>query len=241
MRNILLELEYDGTEFSGWQYQPGKRTVQAEIENALNKIFNNQLKGHIIGASRTDAGVSAEGQIANFYCSSKISTERLQRSLNSILPDDIYVKQVLEVPKDFNARYDSKSKIYEYRILLGNSPLRRRFVWEFGYRLNIKAMRRASKLFLGKNDYSKFCESKEPDRIVNVKYIKLQKRGDELVFNIKANRFLFKMVRRIVGALVDFGRGMITEADIKNALLGKPHKPFITAPAQGLILKKVSF
>jgi len=237
MRNIRIDIEYDGTEYSGWQYQPNKRTIQGTIEEALEEIFREEIK--IIGAGRTDAGVHALCQVANFKIDKDIPIENLRRALNSLLPPDIFIKRAMEVSMDFNARYDAKSKIYEYRILQGKSPLRRRYAWELSYKLNYEKMEEVKAIFPGKKNYGFFCQLSKP-AIVDVRGIGLTKKGDEIILRIEANRFLYKMVRRIVGALVDVGRGKIGAEDIVRSFDKGPN-PFITAPANGLILVEVKY
>jgi tRNA pseudouridine38-40 synthase len=236
-----MEIEYDGTNYAGWQYQPNKKTVQGEIERALNQINQQNIK--VYGTSRTDAGVSALGQIANF----KISSMRFKnmvsfrKSINAVLPDDIYVRKMKIVADDFHARYSSKGKVYEYRIITNESPTRRRFAWIIPYQLDIKKMRKAAKLFIRQKDYKEFCKVKDKSGIVIMKSIKISKDKDEITFRIEANRFLYKMVRRIIGALVEIGRGHRTEDDIRKAMIGEKHHPLICAPAKGLILTKVIY
>ncbi|MEO0094070.1 MAG: tRNA pseudouridine(38-40) synthase TruA [candidate division WOR-3 bacterium] len=242
MRNIFLEIEYDGTDYFGWQSQPKRKTIQGTIEQALGKILQEPVS--LIGASRTDAGVSALGQCANFITKSQLSVERIQSALNSLLPKDIYIRRAYQVHLLFNARLEAKSKIYRYRIIVGRSPLERRFAWEVKYPLDLDRMRQAAKLFLGEKDYQHFCAVKVTspnDAIVNIKEINIKEKESHITIDIEANRFLYKMVRRIVGCLVDVGRGKITKNDIKFALVGKPHPPFITAPANGLILLTVRY
>ncbi len=239
--NILMEIEYDGTNYAGWQYQPNKKTIQGELEKALSQLYQAEIK--VIGASRTDAGVSAQGQIANFHVPPLIATryslQAIQHSLNAILPNDIYVKRVKIVPDRFHARFLSKGKIYQYQILIRPAPLRRRFAWFVPYELNLPKMRKAACLFLKQKDYSSFCKVSDKNGIVAVKSVSIRKRKDEILISIKANRFLYKMVRRIIGALVEVGRNHRTEEDIKNSLVGKEHRTLICAPAQGLKLMKV--
>ncbi len=253
--NVLIEIEYDGTEYAGWQYQLQKRTIQGEIENALNQIFQKKIR--IIGAGRTDAGVSALGQIANFYLDNIGSNKKrkkflnqLQKSLNAILPEDIVIKKIKEVPENFNARYSAKSKIYQYRIITTDSPLRKRFAWVISYKLDLNRMKYAAKLFLQQANYSAFCHVKDKTGEVKLKSLKILKASnsitqeriqDEVVIQIEANRFLYKMVRRIVGALVDFSLRKIDEDDIKNSFHGLKHFPITCAPANGLLLLKVKY
>lgn len=247
MRNILLEIEYDGNDYFGWQYQPKKKTIQGTIENALCKILQEPIK--IIGASRTDAGVSAVGQCANFLTNSRLSAKTIQAALNSFLPRNIYIKNAYGVHLLFNARFDAKGKIYRYQIILGRSPLRQRFAWELKYPLDFPKMERVTKFFLGEKNYSPFCAIKNDNEegIVNVNEIKLVTDSNRafstngVTIEIEANRFLYKMVRRIVGSLVEIGRGKITKNDIIKSLSGKPHTPFLVAPAHGLVLLAVKY
>jgi tRNA pseudouridine38-40 synthase len=239
--NIKLEIEYDGTNYAGWQIQPRKITIQGEIEKALYKIYQKKIK--IIGASRTDAGVSAYGQVANFEVNplkfSKLT--KLQSSLNAILPKDIWIKKINKVADAFNARRCNKSKIYHYKIITKPSPLRQRFAWFLPYQLDIKKMQSTISLFIKHNDYSLFCAVKDKNGEVNMESVLISQNQDEINIAIKANRFLYKMVRRIVGALVEVGRGHRAQDDITKALVGEKHRPLICAPANGLLLTKVKF
>jgi tRNA pseudouridine38-40 synthase len=239
--NLVIEIEYDGTNYSGWQFQPRRRTIQGEIEKALSQLYQMRIK--IVGASRTDAGVSAQGQIANFY----VPTLRFKdlagliKSLNAILPDDICVKQALVTDNDFHARYSAKGKIYQYHILCRYSPLRQRFAWVVRYKLNLSSMRKAVKLFLRQKDYSAFCKVKDKNGKIIMKSISIKKNGDEVFISIEADRFLYKMVRRIIGALIDVGRGHRNEDDIKNSLIGCERRTLVCALAKGLVLVKVKY
>jgi tRNA pseudouridine38-40 synthase len=240
MRNILLEIEYDGTDYFGWQYQPQKRTVQGAIENALNKILQEPIP--LVGASRTDAGVSALSQCANFLTNSRLSVRAIQAALNSLLPRDIYIKNAYGVHLLFNARFNAKSKIYRYQIIFGRSPLHQRFAWELKYPLDLFKMERAANLFVGERDFRPFCDIKnsQVDGSINVTELKILADENTTIL-IEANRFLYKMVRRIVGCLVEVGRGKITKNDIIKNLAGRSHPSFIVAPAQGLILLSVKY
>lgn len=242
MRNILLEIEYDGTDYYGWQYQPKRKTIQGTIESALQKILQEPIS--LIGASRTDAGVSAQCQCANFLTNRRLSIRAIQAALNSSLPRDIYIRNAYAVHLLFNARYAAKSKVYCYHIIIGRSPLRQRFAWEVSYPLDLIKMERAAKLFIGEKDFRSFCGIKNNSVLTECAIkridIKSSKEGD-IMIEIEANRFLYKMARRIIGCLVEVGRGRITKNDVKAALIGKPHPPFVVAPAKGLILVKVKY
>jgi tRNA pseudouridine38-40 synthase len=241
-RNICLEIEYDGTSFSGWQVQPKRRTVQKEIENRLAEILRG--KSNLIGAGRTDAGVHALAQVANFKTKSKLKIENILKGLNSLLPADIVIKNIKEVNEKFHARFSAKRRIYRYRIYLGRTALLRDFVWEIGYRLNLDKMKKATRKILGKHDFSSFCvaKSSKENNICKVLKALWRKKGNELVFEIEADRFLHSMVRALVGTLVDVGRGRFSVYDFKKILLSKDRKRAgLTAPAKGLYLVKVKY
>ncbi|MEO0142504.1 MAG: tRNA pseudouridine(38-40) synthase TruA [candidate division WOR-3 bacterium] len=157
MRNFKLTIEYEGTDFFGWQYQPNKRTVQGEIESALKRITKENIR--VIGAGRTDQGVHALGQVANFKTESEIKPENLKDALNSLIADDVYIKEIIEVPLDFNARSSAKSKIYQYNIMRKYSPLQRRYFWLVEYTLNLGEMKRAIRYFIGEHDFKNLSVS----------------------------------------------------------------------------------
>lgn len=247
MRNIKLEIEYDGTNFSGWEIQPERKTIRDEIERALGNLLNEDIK--LIGASRTDAGVHAISQIANFKTNTKFPVSKIKGALRELL-SDIYVKNVAQVPLEFDARKSARSKVYFYRALLGKSPLLQNRVWEYKFPLDTKRIERAIPLFLGVHQFDLFshkdkgeCEIKNftvgrcDDIIVPTLHT------EELIFEIEANRFLRKMVRMIVGALTEIGRGKIEAEDIELALelKGNPAHKCRSAPPQGLYLKEVKY
>jgi tRNA pseudouridine38-40 synthase len=241
-KNIRLEIEYDGTNFSGWQIQPKRRTIQEEIEKGLEKILKEKV--NLIGAGRTDAGVHALGQVANFKTKNKLKIENILKGLNSLLPTDIVVKNMKEADEKFHARLSTKSRIYKYRVYLGKSGLLRNFVWEVGYRLNLDKMKKATRKILGRHDFSSFCVAKSSKRsnMCNILKADWRKARDELVFEIEADRFLHSMVRVLVGTIVGVGRGYFSISDFKKILLSKDRrKAGLTAPAKGLYLVKVKY
>lgn len=239
MRNIRIILEFDGRNYAGWQSQPNRPTVQSAVAAALQKVLGKKLT--VSGCGRTDAGVSARNYVANFHTDSAIPLERLRMALNCELPQDILVKSAEEVSPDFHARYRAKSKTYVYRIIRGRSPLRQHHAWEFRYPLNPVRMRQVAKLFIGHHDFQPFCQTKAKNGYCRITSIRVKVSGDELLVTVRGNRFLYKMVRRIVGALVAYGTGRLTQEDIKAALAGKLSKSFPTAPAQGLVLDSVDY
>lgn len=241
-KNIKLKIEYDGTNFSGWQIQPKKRTVQEEIEKKLEKILGSKTK--LIGAGRTDAGVHALGQVANFKTTSKLKTDEIKNALNSLLPDDIVIKEMKEVDLNFDARYSAKSKVYQYRIYLCKTTLHKNYVWEVEYNLRIKKMREATEMIIGEHDFSAFCVAKSSKENNYCKVIKAlwKKTKKELLFEIEADRFLHSMVRTLVGTLVDVGRGYFSGSDFKKILESKDRKKAgMNAPAKGLCLVRINY
>lgn len=232
-------IEYDGTSFYGWQVQPARNTVQAEIEKGLTKITGEEIRIH--GAGRTDAGVHAAAQVASFDYGGRLPTDRLKLALNSLLPRSIYIKGLMQVRASFDARRDALGKLYRYRIIRGRSPLRRRFAWEFHYPLDIQKMKKASEYLVGSRDYAALCEVSEGPESLTVDSINIKEEADEITIDIKAKAFLYKMVRRMVGVATECGRGKI-EPEIIPGLFRKD-KPVqtITAPANGLVLVKVFY
>jgi len=237
MRNLKLTVEFDGTKYAGWQYQPLHQTVQGELESAVGKIF--QKKVTVYGCGRTDAGVSARAYVANIHVDSPLSIERLRLAVNHFLPDDILVTSVAEAKPGFHARHSALGKTYVYRIVRRKSPLRRRHAWEFWFKLDVEKMRKAARLFEGAKDFRTFCQTRDRDGICHVRRVRVAASGDEVLVTVEGDRFLYKMVRRIVGALVACGSARLTQRDVRAALAGKPFPPFQTAPARGLLLDSV--
>src|SRR3990170_1025718 len=218
-RNVKLKIEYDGTGFSGWQKQPKLRTVQGEIEDKLTGILREKIT--LIGSGRTDVGVHALEQVANFKTETKLNLVSMHRGLNSLLPKDILIKDVEEVDSDFNSRYGAKSRVYRYKICFGKDIFLRRFAWEVSY-------------CLGK--------SAKPNNHCFVFRAFWKKDGNKLEFEIEADRFLHTMVRSLVGTLIDVGRGYFSLKDFADILKAKDHKKAgLTAPAKGLYLVRVNY
>ncbi|MCK4352647.1 tRNA pseudouridine(38-40) synthase TruA [candidate division WOR-3 bacterium] len=248
MRNIKLEIEYDGTHFAGWEIQPGKRTIRGEIESALGGLLQEPIK--LTSASRTDAGVHALCQVANFKTENPLATSKIKNALLG-LPRDIYVKNVAPVDLQFNARKDATSRVYLYRLWLGRMPLLRNRVWEYPWPIDIDKIKKALNLFLGIHRFDLFsyrasgeCKIKRFELVrpnVAVPITSERKKCvKEFVFKIEANRFLQRMVRMIIGTLTELGRGKIKEYDVKLAL-ELQGKKWLSAPPQGLYLKGVKY
>lgn len=241
-RNIKLTLEYDGTDFVGWQIQPNGRSVQGELENALAQLLQESVK--TVGAGRTDAGVHARGQVANFRTNSTMGTHELQRGVNALLPADVVVLEVEEVPLEFHARYSAVARSYSYQIIRRPTALQRRFVWFVGYRLDHELLAVCAKSIVGERDFGSFAKtgSTENDRVCNVKHAQWVERNGLLIFEITANRFLYGMVRALVGTMIDVARGYTTLDEWNHILqVGQRSEAGMSAPAHGLFLDSVTY
>jgi tRNA pseudouridine38-40 synthase len=241
-RNIKLEIEYDGTDFHGWQIQPKLRTIQGELEKGIKTILNHEVK--LTGSGRTDVGVHALGQVANFHTGSGLDKESILKGLNGVLPRDILIKKAEEVDPQFNARFSAKSRSYKYRIFLGRTAVLRRFAWEVLYLLDVEKIMEATILISNEHDFSSFCvaASAKEDNTCRVTFSEWENCGEELIFRIEANRFLHSMVRSLVGTLIEVGRGYYSITDFEDILKARDRtKTGPTAPACGLYLTEVKY
>ena len=245
-QNFKLLIEYDGTAYSGWQRQSKESTVQGTIEAAIHTMTRQSVA--LIGSGRTDAGVHAVGQVANFQVETALTPDVFLRGLNSLVPDDIVIRACERVDESFHARYDARSKIYEYRIL--NRPIRsalgRHYAWHISKPLDLEAMKTAMLFLLGEHDFSAFQGiGSDPSHAVRtVTDARLSDRAEDghVVFAIEATGFLRHMVRNIVGTLVDVGLGRTSPEGFKDILLSRDRgRAGITAPAQGLFLIEVKY
>jgi tRNA pseudouridine38-40 synthase len=236
MYNIKIIVEYDGTDFYGWQVQPGKRTVQGELEKALKKIFNKKIR--ITGSGRTDAGVHALGQVASFVIPKKISPQELKNAINGNVSQDILVKQCKKAPVDFNARFSALARIYKYQIAKEKSVFNKRYFFHFDDKLDVKKMRKASKELIGEKDFSNLA-TKDNGKCY-LKRINFSENEDCIFIKVEANRFLRRMVRGIVGLLIAVGNGEIEPDDTEKVLSGTKRRPPV-APPHGLFLLKVKY
>ena len=244
MRNIVLSLAYDGTNYHGWQCQPNALTVQEVFNNALGRILNHPVT--IYAGGRTDTGVHAMGQVINFHTDKMIALRNLAKGLNSILPRDIRVNNAREEEMSFHARYSAKSKTYVYCILntLFNSPFLERYAWHIDYTLNISAMDDAAKVIIGEHDFSAFKKKNEvyKSTIREVFRARIKSKGNLIYFIIEARGFLRYMVRNIMGSIVLVGSRKITvEEFIKIFESKNREKAGPTAPARGLFLRKIKY
>ena len=246
MRRILIRAAYDGTDFHGWQFQPGVRTVEGELNRAIKELTGEETQ--VIGASRTDAGVHALGNVAVFDTESAIPADRFGIALNTKLPEDVKVVASEEVPEDFHPRRVSVKKTYEYRIYNSDipNPLKRREFWTVPYKLDLDKMRAAASYLVGTHDFATFCsvhtQAESTVRTIFSIEIIGSKEDDEIKIVVTGNGFLYNMIRIIAGTLVEVGRGSHESEWVDEILkgtdrtLGGP-----TAPPQGLILREIVF
>jgi len=245
MTNFKLTIEYDGSACHGWQRQKHERTVQGDIEKALMTMTGRKVT--LNGSGRTDAGVHAFGQVANFHCDTRLTPEIFQKGLNSLLNDDIVIRECQFADEKFHARYDAKNKTYHYRILnrLIPAAIRRQYAWFIRQKLDTAAMTSAIPHIIGTYDFKAFEGTGSPRShttrsVLNAEFV--EQEGGYLLFEIKADGFLRYMVRNIVGTLADVGRCRITADDFKQILLSKDrHQAGTTAPPHGLFLMHVKY
>lgn len=243
-RNIKLTLSYDGLNYSGWQNQPGKHTIQGLLQQSLGDLTGTFIK--INGCSRTDAGVSALGQVANFLIDSPIPTGNFVNALNHRLPRDIVVTEAVEVAQDFDASGSAKCKLYRYTIFTGRNRnvLKTRNCWHRPAPLDIAAMDAAAKLLLGTKDFKSFASAadKRDNSVRTVMRCDVKQDDMWIYIDIEADRFLYNMVRNIVGTLVEVGRGKWKPEKITEILNAKDRKAAgPLAPASGLCLMWIKY
>jgi len=242
MQNHKLVISYDGTDYYGWQSQPKKRTIQGLLEENLGKI--TQKKITVIGAGRTDAGVHAQGQVANFRANISLEEKELLRALNSLLPGDIKVISIEKTDLNFHARKMAKSKIYQYKIFNSSDipPFLHRYVLYWPSRLNVKMMQKAALLFVREADFSAFSSNRLLYPVRKVFSSQIEKKGKELVYTIEANGFLRYMVRTIAGTLLEVGKDKLLPENVEKMFKEKKRSQAgPTAPAKGLCLMKVIY
>jgi tRNA pseudouridine38-40 synthase len=232
-------VEYDGTEFAGFQLQAGARTVQGELEAALARLTGGTRQA-VDGAGRTDAGVHATGQVIAFTYAGRLSAEDLTGALNGLLPKDIAVRDVRRAPAGFHPRYAARYREYRYSIWDGpRSPLRERTALQVRPRLDVDAMARAAVAFEGRHDFSAFGGA-DPQPVRTVHRVRVRRSGDLITIDVRADAFLRGMVRRMVAALLAVGRGTLPEGSIAGLLAGAtPALDGAAAAARGLCLRRV--
>lgn len=245
LKNFKLTIEYDGTAYHGWQRQKNERSIQGEIEKAILSMTGERTS--LIGSGRTDAGVHALGQVANFHSDTDLAPSAFLKGLTSLLHEDIVIKACSRVHRQFHARYDAKSKTYIYRILNLSQPaaIYRQYVWFISKKLDTDPMKEAIAYIVGTHDFKAFEGTGSPrsntTRNVMDAALVCQEQG-KLVFNFKADGFLRFMVRNMVGTLVEVGRGKITPNEFKRILLARDRNlAGVTAPSHGLFLVEVKY
>jgi len=244
VRKLKLVVEYDGTEFSGWQRQEGQRTVQGTLEDGVHQLLGERVE--VRGAGRTDAGVHAAGQVASLVLESRIPATGFLRGMNSLLPKDVAIVDSADAPASFDARFSARGKVYRYRIWnhFVRSPLHERTSWHCRRPLDLDQMRQAAAVLCGEHDFRGFRAS-DCDRRNTVRVIRrfdLVKNGALIQLDVEATAFLKNMVRILVGTLADVGRGKRAIADVLRALeTGDRAAGGVTAPAAGLTLLNVSY
>jgi len=238
-----LFIEYEGTRYSGWQKQENAKTVQGSILKAAQEVFGDSMID-IQGSGRTDSGVHAICQVAHFDVKTVLAPEIIRMKLNDVLPHDITILQVEKTNQNFHARHDAISRSYIYQISRRRTAFGKNFVWWIKDELDFKKMESASKLFLGMNNYSSFSDDDPTEKSTKVLIddIQLKEEGNLILIRIVGSHFIWKMVRRIVGILVEVGRGRKSEKDILFYLSSKTNEPAkFTAPPSGLFLEKVTY
>lgn len=238
-----LTLEYDGTRYRGWQIQKNTdRTVQGVLLRAARELLGPDASAG--GAGRTDAGVHARAQVAHLKARRGIAPADLLWGLNDRLPSDVNVLSAEPAPPTFHARHDAKSRTYLYRISRRRTAFDKRYVWWVRDRLDFPAMSRAAPLWRGRHDFASFCENPEGQESTDVVVdgSEVADQGDEIHYRIEASHFLWKMVRRLVGTLVEVGRGNLRPADVERLLRERSAEPAKwTAPPSGLFLERVRY
>lgn len=244
VRNIVMIVQYDGTDYAGFQRQPDVPTIQGELEDALSRLLGEPV--HLRAASRTDAGVHALGQVVSFTTSNPIPTDNLPRALNGMLPTAVSVVSAAEAPAEFHPRFDAIGKQYTYRILNRQvpSPFICRYAWHVPEPLDRAAMEEAAEFLVGEHDFAAFCASGSSVRstVRNLYRLDLDENADVIEARLAADGFLYMMVRIIIGTLVEVGRGRMYPAAVADILASRDRRRAgPTAPPQGLCLVRVDY
>jgi len=240
--NIKFKLEYDGTNYHGWQIQKDLPTIQGELKRAFEIVLPDE-KINLIGSGRTDQGVHAYGQVVSFKISKKINLNNLFKSINGIINNDIYISAFQEVNENFNARYSAKYRLYKYYIIKKYSPFRKNTTWLLKSNININSLNVCAEALVGQHDFSML--SKNNIEIYNKQCIIYESvwedSKNELIYTIKANRFLHHMVRFIVGASIEVAQSKINQSDFINLINNISNVSPFCAPSKGLFLHEVTY
>ena len=244
MRNIRLEICYDGTRYRGWQRIPGvDATIQGKLEKTLSRLLEEPIE--IAGSGRTDAGVHALGQVANFHCESTMSSDEILELLRRYLPDDIGIYSCRDVSERFHARLNAVEKTYRYRIWNSNAPcvFERRYTAKIEEPLDLKKMKEAAKFLEGSHDFSAFCANPKMKKstIRDIRKISVEESGNEVWITVTGNGFLYHMMRILVGTLVEVGRGERSAETIPQLFGARREQAGFLMPASGLCLMEVTY
>ena len=244
MRNLRLDICYDGSRYRGWQRLPGSdNTIQGKLETALTRILGESVE--ISGSGRTDAGVHAMGQVASFHCKSEMPAKEILEQLRRYLPEDIGIISCREASERFHARLNARGKVYRYRIWNSQAPcvFERKYVWVNPDKLDVAAMEQAAKLLTGTHDFSAFCATPRMKKstVRTVEEISIARLGNELQLTFRGNGFLYNMVRILVGTLVEVGKGQRDAQSVTQLFGAKREQAGFLAPAAGLCLMEVIY
>jgi tRNA pseudouridine38-40 synthase len=244
MFNYKIKIAYDGTNYSGWQIQQNSISVQEKIKTGIEQITGEEV--NLFGSGRTDSGVHAIGQTANFHLSKVIDKGKFLHSLNSVIPHDISILDIESVHKNFNSRFDAVSRSYIYIITTSKNPFYYKYSWEINWFKNydLSKINLLSKIFIGKKDFTSFCRknSDVENKICDLKEFRWKKFGDKIFIYVEANRFLHGMVRTLIGTVLLAAKNNYDEELIKNIIENKDRETAGEAvPARGLFLYKVRY
>jgi tRNA pseudouridine38-40 synthase len=243
MARFKLYIEYEGTRYSGWQVQKNARTVQGKLLEAVEKIFKNE-RVDLQGSGRTDAGVHALSQVAHLDVKTVLAPEIIKMKLNDELPSDINILEVEKINPKFHSRHDAISRSYLYQISKRRTAFGKNHVWWVKDKLDFNKMRSATKLFIGMHDFASFADEDKEEKSTKVfiEGVEIKDIGELIIVRIVGSHFLWKMVRRMIGVLVEIGRGKLSEEDLMKFLSSKSNEPaMFTAPPSGLFLEQVIF
>ena len=244
MRRIKLTVSYDGTNYCGWQIQPNGVTIEEVLNKAIRKLTGEEIA--VIGASRTDSGVHALGNVAVFDTESRIPAERFSYALNQRLPRDIVIVKSEEVPVDWHPRYQDSLKTYEYHIINTKIPIptKRLYNCFVSFDLDVEKMQEGAKYLLGEHDFAAFCciRTNAKTTVRTIYELSVERRGEEITIRVTGNGFLYNMVRIIAGVLIRVGRGFYEPEKVKELLEGAERtREAVTAPPQGLCLIEITY
>ena len=244
MKRVKLTVAYDGTAYCGWQVQPNGPTIQEELNKALSALLKEEI--YVMGASRTDAGVHAKGNVAVFDTEARMPAEKISYALNTYLPEDIRIQESREVPADFHPRFQETRKTYEYSICNRRfpDPCKRLYSHFYYYDLNVDKMQKAADYLVGEHDFTSFCTMKPEvtNCVRTIEELTVTRQGDMITLRITGNGFLYNMVRIITGTLIRVGGGMLEPEQIPEILAAKDRSAAAeTAPARGLTLVEIRY